>query len=105
MDIRFLGHACFELMDGDTRVLLDLFLSGNPMAAAEASELEPTHIFLTHGHPDHYGDVIDIGKRTGAQVVANTELADELDEQGLEDVADPNIGRTVEFEGCWVRLT
>jgi L-ascorbate metabolism protein UlaG (beta-lactamase superfamily) len=105
MDIRFLGHACFELTDGTTRVLVDPFLSGNPKAAAEASELEPTHIFLTHGHSDHYGDVIDIGKRTGAQVVAIVELANELGQQGLENVADPNIGGTVEFQGGWVRLT
>ena len=33
MDIRFLGHACFELSDGDTRILIDPFLSGNPAAA------------------------------------------------------------------------
>ena len=104
MDIRFLGHACFELSDGDTRVLVDPFLTGNPKAAVEASELEPTHIFLTHGHADHYGDVIDIAKRTGAQVVAITELADELDGQGLENVADPNMGGTVQFDGVWVRV-
>ena len=105
MDIRFLGHACFELTDGDTRVLVDPFLSGNPKAAAEASELEPTHIFLTHGHADHYGDIVDIAKRTGAQVVAIAEVAGELGEQGLENVFDPNIGGTVEFDDCWVRLT
>ena len=91
MEIRFLGQSCVELTEGDTRVLVDPFLTGNPKAAAEASELEPTHIFLTHGHPDHYGDIVDIGKRTGAQ--------------GLENVADPNIGGTVEFEDGWVRLT
>jgi L-ascorbate metabolism protein UlaG (beta-lactamase superfamily) len=105
MDIRFLGHACFELSDGDTRVLIDPFLTGNPKAAAEASEMNPTHIFLTHGHSDHYGDVVDIAKRTGAQCVAIVELAGELGEQGVEKVADPNIGGTVEFEGGWVRLT
>jgi L-ascorbate metabolism protein UlaG (beta-lactamase superfamily) len=105
MDIRFLGHACFELSDGDTRVLVDPFLTGNPKAAAEASELEPTHIFLTHGHADHYGDIVDIAKRTGAQVVAITEVAGELGEQGVENVADPNIGGTMEFEEVWVRLT
>jgi L-ascorbate metabolism protein UlaG (beta-lactamase superfamily) len=105
MDIRFLGHACFELSDGDTRVLIDPFLTGNPKAAAEASEMNPTHIFLTHGHSDHYGDVVDIAKRTGAQCVAIVELAGELGEQGVEQVADPNIGGTVEFEGGWVRLT
>jgi L-ascorbate metabolism protein UlaG (beta-lactamase superfamily) len=104
MDIRFLGHACFELSDGDTRVLIDPFLSGNPKAAVEAGDVDPTHIFLTHGHADHWGDVVDIAKRTGAQCVAIVELANELQENGIENVADPNLGGTVEFDGGWVRL-
>jgi L-ascorbate metabolism protein UlaG (beta-lactamase superfamily) len=104
MDIRFLGHACFELSDGETRVLVDPFLTGNPKAAVEASEVEPTHIFLTHGHPDHWGDIVDIAKRTAAQCVAIVELANELGDKGVENVADPNLGGTVEFEGGWVRL-
>ena len=104
MEIRFLGHACFELSEGDTRVLVDPFLTGNPKGAVEASEVEPTHVFLTHGHVDHWGDVVDIGKRTGAQCVAIVELAQELQGEGVENVADPNLGGTVEFEGGWVRL-
>jgi L-ascorbate metabolism protein UlaG (beta-lactamase superfamily) len=104
MDIRFLGHACFELSDGDTRVLIDPFLTGNPKAAAEAGDVDPTHIFLTHGHADHIGDTVDIAKRTGAQVVAIVELANEIGEDGVENVSDPNIGGTVEFDGgLWVR--
>jgi L-ascorbate metabolism protein UlaG (beta-lactamase superfamily) len=106
MDIRFLGHACFELSDGDTRVLIDPFLTGNPKGAVSADEVDPTHIFLTHGHSDHYGDIVDIAKRTGAQCVAIVELAGELGEQGVENVSDPNIGGTVEFDGgLSVRLT
>jgi L-ascorbate metabolism protein UlaG (beta-lactamase superfamily) len=105
MDIRFLGHACFELTEGDTRVLVDPFLTGNPKAAAAADELEPTHIFLTHGHADHIGDTVPIAKRTGAQVVAITELASELSEEdGVENVSDPNLGGTIEFNGGWVRV-
>jgi L-ascorbate metabolism protein UlaG (beta-lactamase superfamily) len=107
MDIRFLGQSCFELSDGDTVVLTDPFLTGNPKGAVSADEVNPTHIFLTHGHQDHYGDIVDIAKRTGAQVVAVTELAGELGEQGIENVSDPNIGGTIEFEdaGLWVRIT
>ena len=105
MEIRFLGHACFELTEGDTRVLVDPFLTGNPKAAVEAGDVDPTHIFLTHGHADHIGDTVDIAKRTGAQTVAIVELANELGESGVEKVADPNIGGTIEFEGGWVRLT
>ena len=105
MDIRFLGHAAFELTEGDTRVLIDPFLTGNPKAAVKAEELEPTHIFLTHGHADHIGDTVDIAKRTGAQVVAIVEIANELQEDGLDNVSDPNIGGTVEFGNVSVRLT
>jgi L-ascorbate metabolism protein UlaG (beta-lactamase superfamily) len=104
MDIRFLGHACFELSDGDTRVLIDPFLTGNPKAAVEAADVDPTHIFLTHGHADHLGDTVDLAKRTGAQVVAIVELANEIGESGVDNVSDPNIGGTVEFDGgLWVR--
>ena len=104
MDIRFLGHACFELSDGDTRVLIDPFLTGNPKAAVSADDVDPTHIFLTHGHADHWGDVEALAKRTGAHCVAIVELANELQGKGVENVSDPNLGGTVEFEGGWVRL-
>jgi L-ascorbate metabolism protein UlaG (beta-lactamase superfamily) len=104
VDIRFLGHACFELTEGDTRVLIDPFLTGNPKAAVEASELDPTHIFLTHGHSDHYGDIEEIAKRTGAQVVAIVEIAGEIASAGVENVNDPNLGGTVEFDWGWVKL-
>src|SRR3954453_11201305 len=104
MDIRFLGHACFELSEGGTRVLVDPFLTGNPKAAVEAGDVDPTHIFLTHGHADHWGDVVDIAKRTNAQCVAIVELANEFSDNGIENVANPNLGGTVEFDGGWVRL-
>jgi L-ascorbate metabolism protein UlaG (beta-lactamase superfamily) len=103
MEIRFLGHSCFELVEGDTRVLIDPFLTGNPKAAASADEVEPTHILLTHGHADHYGDTIDIAKRAGAPVVAITELANEIGGQGVE-AFDPNLGGTVKFDWGWVKL-
>jgi L-ascorbate metabolism protein UlaG (beta-lactamase superfamily) len=87
-------------------VLIDPFLTGNPKAAASADEVEPDAILLTHGHPDHYGDVVDIAKRTGATVVAITELAHELSEELGEDhqVLDPNMGGTVKLDWGSVRV-
>jgi L-ascorbate metabolism protein UlaG (beta-lactamase superfamily) len=104
MDIRFLGQACFELSDGDKTILIDPFLTGNPLAAAKAEDLSPDYIFLTHGHADHYGDTIDIAKRAGSTVVAIVELAAEIEGKGVESVVNPNYGGTVEFDGGWVRL-
>ena len=103
MDVRFLGHACFELSDGDTTVLIDPFLTGNPKAAIGADDAAATTILLTHGHGDHIGDTVSIAKRTGAPVVAIVEIAGELGEEGL-DVRDPNLGGTVKFDWGSVKL-
>ena len=104
MEIRFLGQSAVELTEGDAKVLVDPFITGNPKATVSADELEPTHILLTHGHADHYGDTVDLAKRTGAPVVAMVEIANELAESGLENVYDPNFGGTVRFDWGWVKL-
>jgi L-ascorbate metabolism protein UlaG (beta-lactamase superfamily) len=106
MEIRFLGHAAFSLSDGGTTLLVDPFLTGNPKAAASADELDAGAILLTHGHADHFGDTLDIAKRTGAPVVAITELAGEIGEElgGDHQVFDPNLGGTVEFDWGSVRV-
>ncbi len=104
MEIRFLGHAAFELRDGDTTVLIDPFLTGNPKAAVSADELSPDAILLTHGHVDHIGDTVSIAQRSGADVVAVVEIANELTAGGVQNVSDPNLGGTVERDWGWVRL-
>ena len=104
MDIRFLGHAAFALEHDGKTVLIDPFLTGNPKAAVTADEVAADAILLTHGHGDHFGDTVEIAKRTGAPVVAIVEIARELAEEGLE-VFDPNIGGTVELDWGSVRLT
>jgi len=103
MEVRFLGHAAFELADGDATVLIDPFLSGNPKAAISADDAAATTILLTHGHADHIGDTVAIAKRTGAPVVAIVELAGEISGEGV-DVRDPNLGGTVKFDWGWVKL-
>jgi L-ascorbate metabolism protein UlaG (beta-lactamase superfamily) len=103
MEIRFLGHSAFALTDGDMTVLIDPFLTGNPKAAIAAQDVAATTILLTHGHGDHFGDTVDIAKRTGAPVVAIVEIAAEISEEGIETF-NPNIGGTVKFDWGWVKL-
>jgi len=103
MDVRFLGHAGFTLSEGGTTLLLDPFLTGNPKAAITADEVPATTILLTHGHSDHIGDTVAIAKRTGATVVAITEVAGELEGEGLE-VVNINLGGTASFDWGWAKL-
>ncbi|MGE4426746.1 MAG: metal-dependent hydrolase [Solirubrobacteraceae bacterium] len=101
--LTFLGHSAVLLQAAGIDVLVDPFLTGNPKAATSADEVPADVIVLTHGHGDHYGDAIGIAERTGAKVVALVETANELMEKGVADVADPNLGGTVRFDGGWVR--
>ncbi len=105
MEIKFHGHSCFELSDGETRVLIDPFLKpNNPAAVASAEDVDPTHIVISHGHADHTADAVKVAKRSGAECVAVVEIAKWLEELGVEKVYDPNLGGTVRFEWGWVKL-
>ena len=105
MEIRYHGHSCFELSEGDARVLIDPFLKpNNPTAVATADEVEPTQILVTHGHVDHMADAVGVAKRTGAAIAAQVEIANWFQARDLENVSDPNLGGTVEFEGGWAKL-
>jgi L-ascorbate metabolism protein UlaG (beta-lactamase superfamily) len=105
MEIKFHGQSCFELSEGETRVLIDPFLKpNNPVAVTTGEEVDPTHIALSHGHVDHVADAVPVAKRTGAHCVAIVELAKWLEGQGVEEVSDPNFGGTVEFDWGYISL-
>jgi L-ascorbate metabolism protein UlaG (beta-lactamase superfamily) len=104
VELRFLGHAAVQLTGAGADVVIDPFLTGNPAAAVSADDLNPDAILLTHGHADHLGDTVALAKRSGAQVVAIVELAGELEDQGVENVSNPNLGGTVQFDWGWVKL-
>ena len=105
MEIKFHGHSCFELSEGETTVLVDPFLKpNNPAAVRSGEEVEPTHIAISHGHADHMADAVPVAKRTGAHCVAIVELAKWLEERGVENLSDPNLGGTVEFDWGWIKL-
>jgi L-ascorbate metabolism protein UlaG (beta-lactamase superfamily) len=105
MEIKFHGHSCFELSEGDATVLVDPFLKpNNPAAVHTAEEVEPTHIAISHGHADHMADAVPVAKRTGAHCVAIVELANWLEARGADAVTDPNLGGTVVFDWGWIKL-
>jgi L-ascorbate metabolism protein UlaG (beta-lactamase superfamily) len=103
-DLRFLGHAAVQLTGGGADVVIDPFLTGNPKAAVAADDLDPDVILLTHGHADHLGDTVDLAKRSGATVLAIVELAAEIEGAGVENVVNPNLGGTVQFDWGWVKM-
>jgi L-ascorbate metabolism protein UlaG (beta-lactamase superfamily) len=104
--ITWLGHSAYSLQIGEHRILIDPFLTGNPLAPLKAEELPADFILLSHGHGDHVGDAPAIAKRTGATVVANNEIGIWLrSKHGLEQVHGINPGGGVQLPFGRVELT
>ena len=99
------GQSAFSLDNGRTSVLIDPFISGNPVSTTDPDSLNPSTIILTHAHNDHVGDTVPIAKRTGATVIATFELANYLESQGVPNVVGGNHGGTVAFEGGTTKFT
>jgi L-ascorbate metabolism protein UlaG (beta-lactamase superfamily) len=98
------GHACVEIHGSKAKILIDPFLSGNPLADVKPEQVSCNVILVTHGHSDHLGDTVSIAKRTGATVVATYELAAYLGKKGVKTHA-MHIGGAHEFAWGKVKLT
>ena len=95
MKLTWYGHSAFRVEVDAAIVLIDPFLSGNPKWSEgwESVSEGVTHVLLTHGHNDHFGDAVEIALATGAQMVCVPEIARYLGRRGVE-AAHINMGNT-----------
>ncbi len=106
MKLTYFGHSAFQLETAGVTLLVDPFISGNPMAegVVAAKDLNPDVILLTHVHADHWGDTPAIAERSGAIVVANYEITQYLaNVHGYENAQPLNTGGGWSFP--WGRVT
>jgi len=102
--VKFLGHSCFEIYDENYRLIVDPFLTGNPLAGAGPEDIKVDYILVTHGHGDHIGDTLDIAKNNNATVIAPFELASYCEKNGAT-VHPMHIGGSFAFPFGRVKLT
>ncbi len=106
MKLTFFGHSAFQIETAGATILVDPFITDNPLATDVISEgdLNPDAILLTHAHGDHWGDTPAIAKRSGAVVVANFEITQYITKyHGHENVQPMNTGGGWSFD--WGRVT
>lgn len=94
MQLTWLGHACV-LLTGSKKVLIDPFVEGKSVIFTR-----PDIVAVTHGHEDHLGETVALGKKT----VAITEIAKYLKTKGLP-VEGMNIGGTAQVDGVSFTMT
>ncbi len=99
------GHATQMLDVNGTKLLVDPFFSGNPAAPITADKAQADYILVSHGHGDHVGDAVPIAKRTGAQVIANFEIANWFETKGVSNVHAQHIGGGFNYPFGYLKLT
>jgi len=103
--IRWLGHAAFEILSEGRVILIDPYLTGNPLAPVMASEiLKADVVCVTHDHHDHLGDAIKICERTDATFVGIAELSQYAQSAGVKNVVGMNIGGTADVKGTKITM-
>lgn len=102
MRITSLGHSAF-LLEGRDRVLIDPFLTGNPLASTTADKVDCDIICVTHGHGDHLGDAVGIARRTGAVIASIIEMSTWLEKTGVKSVGF-NMGGTATIRNTKITM-
>jgi L-ascorbate metabolism protein UlaG (beta-lactamase superfamily) len=86
--------------------MIDPFLKGNnPVAQISADEIDVDYILLTHGHADHVADAIPLANRCGATVIANFEICNWFNAQGVDKTHPQHIGGGFNHPFGHVKLT
>ena len=91
--LTFIGHSTFTLQtDHGARLVIDPFLTENPVTDITPEDLEADFILITHGHHDHVGDLIPLARRTGATIIASYEIASYMEQKHGCPVSPQHIG-------------
>jgi L-ascorbate metabolism protein UlaG (beta-lactamase superfamily) len=105
--ITYLGHSTFRFVTaGDEQIIIDPFLTENPQTPDHLKRVgELDTILITHGHFDHFSDVMPLQGQTGAATVSNFEIFSYLQRQGVENAMPVQKGGTIHVGGIKVTAT
>lgn len=80
MKVTYHGHSVISIVTNEgINLLFDPFINGNEKCDLDVDMVNPDYILVTHAHNDHFGDTVEIAKRTGALVITTVEIADYLE--------------------------
>lgn len=99
MKLSFHGQSTIYFESNDKKVIVDPFISGNDKSDLDEQKLDVDYIILTHGHGDHFGDVVELANRNHATVIGSAEVQGYLTTyHGIEHAHGMNIGGKYQFD-------
>ncbi|WP_027238202.1 metal-dependent hydrolase [Leisingera caerulea] len=107
MKIIWLGHGSFRIETSGQVLLVDPWLTGNPVLPEEQHEAAvsgATHILLTHAHFDHVVDVLPLAKRLNVPVIGQYDLMGLWGETEGVETTGFNKGGSVDLGGVQVAM-
>ena len=102
--VKSYGHSAFQLIHGESSIMFDPYLTGNPNNIATPEGIKTNYLLVSHAHSDHLGDTFAIAKINGATVVSTYEVANLASEQGCK-IYPMHIGGKAKFDFGYVRIT
>ncbi len=112
-EMKWLGHStCLITTEKGTKILIDPWVTDNPVCPVKKEEIKPDIVLVTHDHFDHIGkDIPYFTKDSNVIVIVNYEVSPKLIESGVDakniitNGMGMNIGGQVEVKGIKVTMT
>ncbi len=102
MEVNYIGHSAFYVKILDKAFLFDPWINGNPVAKI-SSEINPTHIFVSHGHKDHgLEDATKISNEKHVPLIGVFEL---VNVSGAKHILPGNIGGAIKDDEVEIYIT
>ncbi len=106
MKITWLGHSGFRIEIENAVLLIDPWLTGNPVFPSERRDEAlsgATHILLTHAHGDHAGDAARLSQELDIPVACIHEVSQWLTGEGAKTIGFGK-GGTIDCGGAKVTM-
>ena len=97
MKITYLGHATLLIETAGKRLIVDPFISGNPLTKNKfmVENIDVDYILVTHAHQDHVLDVEELAEANpAASLISNFEIVTYFSKYGID-------GHPMNHGGSW----